>query len=288
MFKNTHKTKRRVKSILLKKVSKIVKNTEKQTTSIKRKYKKKLQKIEKEEKSKIDELIFIAEKNNIPSKVILNEVLMAKIAIKPLSQRKKTIQERIPKRVKLLLEKCAVALQEVDPKLSTFIMKELKIGTKKSGPWPSKFKWFQEDKKIQEICKKYKYLLPLLITLYDSNGLYLKFDKIVKIAKNMTKQKPVFTKEKNNEYYYALMDLSKNRDIIAKELGCSESTLSNYIKGLIECGLMLHFQGQRRHYYAIAYWRSFITDRGMKAMRRQYFLSSSSKQKLYEFRPKKQ
>lgn len=131
--------------------------------------------------------------------------------------------------------------------LAEYVHKSKKV---KEGPWPARLSWWSNGPKwLKDLNKKYQFLVPILDALKDH--------KAVSIEKNASVGVEQF--EVNGEKAdYVLLDLSKSRKIITKQIGCSEKTLSNYLRGLVKCGTLKYFHcGKKGRYYSLGYWAKY-------------------------------
>ncbi len=121
----------------------------------------------------------------------------------------------------------------------------------KGGPWPQRLRWVKEDKRLQSIFKKYKYLAPLLNEL--------KLHRAISQERNRGLGISAFN-ENGKEKEYVLLDISNSRSRIAKDIECSETTVTHYIRGLVNCGLMKSFKKGQKTYYTMATWGIMPSD----------------------------
>ena len=68
---------------------------------------------------------------------------------------------------------------------------------------------------------------------------------------------PLSCKIENNEYTYAVLK-SGLKESLAEKLGCSESTIRNYLSAFVKVGVLkVHRQGAKGTFYSIGYWQEF-------------------------------
>lgn len=152
----------------------------------------------------------------------------------------------------------------------------------KKGPWPLRHKWCREDKELQKKFKRYKYLVPLLNQLKDHRAISQERNKTLGIEP---------FKEFGVEKEYVLLDLSGSRKRIADEIGCSETTLRHYVRGLVECGLMKYFhKGKAGRFYSMATWGIMPSDVDKNEFvdRKIMWLTSQTSNRLRKFKPVRQ
>ncbi len=118
--------------------------------------------------------------------------------------------------------------------------------------WPLRLKWFQ-DKRYDEVKKRFKFLVPILIEIgkpnhrltYAGSGKLLSGNPFVEkhsVRINGNIRVPVF------------MKLSCKIKI-AEKVKCSVSTIEKYLRGLVRIGaLKADNFGKGRSYYSCGYW----------------------------------
>ena len=146
------------------------------------------------------------------------------------------------------------------------------------GPWPMRHKWCQKDVEIQALFKRYKYLAPLLNEL--------RYHKAISVDRNSALGVGPF-EEHGIEKEYVLLDLSKSRKRIADSIGCSEETVGNYIRGLVQCGLLKDFDKGRKTYYAMGEWGVMPSKQDKKEFvpRKNMWLTKATSSRLKQFKP---
>ncbi len=166
-----------------------------------------------------------------------------------------------------------------DKAFEKLITEELKPQRpKKTGLWPAKNAWWQSTKWIQELCTRYQFLVPVLDALKNHKAIGK--ERTYRIISELYKTE-------KDEYSYVLLDLSKSRKMIAGQIGCSEKTLSLYMRGLINCGVLKYVPHGRKKYYSLAYWREYPVDadnpKGEWGYKKQELLGQKTSKLLRDF-----